>query len=58
MNKKLPIELEPTVKHLRRKYGTKKPHYLIGHEITGAKAEDEFVIEIVDEEEEIEIVEA
>ncbi|MCR8966147.1 hypothetical protein O0550_23680 [Brevibacillus halotolerans] len=57
MNKKLPIELEPTAKHLRRKYGTKKPHFLNGHEITRAKSEDEFVIEIVDEEEVIVIVE-
>lgn len=57
MNRKLPRELEPVAKHLRQKYGTKKPHYLDGHEITGVKAEDEFVIEIVDEGEVIEIVE-
>lgn len=57
MNKKLPRELEPTAKHLRQKYGTMKPHYLNGHEINGVKPEDEFVIEIVDEDEVIERVE-
>lgn len=58
MNRKLPRELEPMAKHLRRKYGsTRKPHYLNGYEITGVKAEDEIVIEIVDEDEVIEIVE-
>lgn len=57
LNRKLPRELEPMAKHLRRKYGTRKPHYLNGYEITGVKAEDEFVIEIVDEDEVIEIVE-
>ncbi|WP_159081853.1 hypothetical protein [Paenibacillus sp. CAA11] len=57
MNRKLPRELEPMAKYLRRKYGTREPHYLNGYEITGVKAEDEFVIEIVDEDEVIEIVE-